>query len=94
MQWNSGGGTKILYFTEKSERIMANWIDLKKPELKHEPNLTFNKKEIELFVTLSDGLTGAEIEIITYDYLRQTVVSESEIDSIELMRKILLSRFH
>jgi hypothetical protein len=49
MQWNSGGGTKILYFTEKSERIMANWIDLKKPELKHEPNLTFNKKEIESF---------------------------------------------
>jgi hypothetical protein len=49
MQWNSGGGTKILYFTEKSERIMANWIDLKKPELIHEPNLTFNKKEIESF---------------------------------------------
>jgi SpoVK/Ycf46/Vps4 family AAA+-type ATPase len=54
---------------------------------------SFKKTEIELFVTLSDGLTGAEIEIITYDYLRQTVVSENEIDSIELMRKILLSRF-
>ena len=53
----------------------------------------FTNLEIDLFVTLSSSLTGAEIEILTYDYLRQAVVSETEVDANELMRKILLSRF-
>lgn len=54
---------------------------------------SFSKEEIETFVKLSDGLTGAEIEITTFDYLRQMIVSETKIESIELVRKILLSRF-
>jgi SpoVK/Ycf46/Vps4 family AAA+-type ATPase len=76
-------------------------MELKEPtgDVRHQlfsnllTRFSFNKIEISLFVTLSDGLTGAEIEIITYDYLRQTVISENEIDAIELMRKILLNRF-
>lgn len=54
---------------------------------------SFTKEEIEKFVKLSDGLTGAEIEIITFDYLRKIIVSDIKIESIELIRKILTSRF-
>ncbi|MBB1338215.1 AAA family ATPase [Pseudoalteromonas sp. SR44-2] len=54
----------------------------------------FNETNIEAFVTLSDGLTGAEIEIITYDYLRQTVINNNNINAVELMRKILQGRFN
>lgn len=54
---------------------------------------SFNEMEIELFVNLSEGLTGAEIEMVTFDYLRQTVVNEDKVEAIELMRKILLNRF-
>lgn len=54
---------------------------------------TFNEIEMEQFVTLSDGLTGAEIEMTTFDYLRKTVINESKVEAVELMRKILLSRF-
>ncbi|MEL4388282.1 AAA family ATPase [Shewanella xiamenensis] len=54
----------------------------------------FSDSEIEYFVTLSDGLTGAEIEMVTFDYLRQTVVNSGKVEAIELMRKILLSRYN
>lgn len=54
----------------------------------------FDDAEIEHFVTFSEGLTGAEIEMVTFDYLRQTIVNDDNVDSIELMRKILLCRFN
>jgi predicted DNA-binding ribbon-helix-helix protein len=54
---------------------------------------TFNKSDIEIFVNLSGGLTGAEIEMVTFDYLRQTVVNGDNIEAVELMRKILKHRF-
>ncbi|ORU92381.1 MAG: hypothetical protein A6F72_04740 [Cycloclasticus sp. symbiont of Poecilosclerida sp. N] len=54
---------------------------------------SFSRVDIENFVTLSNGLTGAEIEIVTFDYLRQMVINEDKIEAIELIRKTLLSRF-
>jgi len=54
---------------------------------------TFNETETDLFVNLSESLTGAEIEMVTFDYLRQTIVNEDKIEAAELMRKILLNRF-
>lgn len=54
---------------------------------------SFTNSEIELFVILSEGLTGAEIEIITFDYLRKMIVTEHKAESTELMRRILLHRF-
>ena len=54
---------------------------------------SFTIEEIETFVKLSDGLTGAEIEIITFDYLRKIIVSDMKIESIELIREILAIRF-
>lgn len=53
----------------------------------------FNEMEMERFVILSDGLTGAEIEITTFDYLRKTVINDDKVEAIKLMRKILLNRF-
>lgn len=54
---------------------------------------SFNNTDIELFVILSNGLTGAEIEIITFDYLRKMVVTGDKVEATELLRKILLHRF-
>ena len=49
MEWNSGGGAGIMYYTEESKNISAKWIDSNKLEIIHEPNLTFDKKEKESF---------------------------------------------
>lgn len=49
LEWNSGGGAGIMYFTEKGKYISAKWIDNQNLKLIHEPNLTFDKKEKESF---------------------------------------------
>lgn len=56
-------------------------------------NFKFKTSEIDLFVTVSKGMTGADIEMATYDYLRHIVINEIEPCSIELLRKLLLIRF-
>lgn len=53
----------------------------------------FNKVEIDSFVRFSEGMTGAEIEIATYDYLRAVVINEQELESSELLRRLLKIRF-
>lgn len=54
----------------------------------------FKKDDINSCVTLSDGMTGAEIEMATHDYLRHSIVNEEKTDAIGLMRKILQVRFN
>lgn len=49
MEWNSGGGAGILYYTGKGKPIVAKWNDNQNLELIHEPDLTFDKKECETF---------------------------------------------
>ena len=49
MEWNSGGGAGIMYYTEENKNISAKWIDSNKLEIIHEPNLTFDKKEKNSF---------------------------------------------
>ena len=49
MEWDSGGGAGIMYYTGEGKSISAKWIDNNNLELIHEPNLTFNKKESELY---------------------------------------------
>ena len=47
MEWSSGGGAGIMYYTGESKNISAKWIDNNNLEIIHEPNLTFDKKEKE-----------------------------------------------
>ncbi len=49
IEWNSGNGAGIMYYTGEGKSISAKWIDNQTLELFHEPNLTFNKKESRLF---------------------------------------------
>ncbi|WP_405604071.1 hypothetical protein [Polaribacter sp. Asnod1-A03] len=49
MEWNSGGGAGIMYYTAESKNISAKWIDNNNLEIIHEPNLDFDKKEKESF---------------------------------------------
>lgn len=54
---------------------------------------SFNNTEIDKLVLLSEGMTGAEIEMATFDYLRHTIVSSEKAEAIGLIRKLLLIRF-
>ncbi|QFZ54233.1 hypothetical protein FEZ18_05210 [Oceanihabitans sp. IOP_32] len=49
MEWSSGGGAGIMYYTGESKSISAKWTDNNNLEIIHEPNLTFDKKEKESF---------------------------------------------
>ena len=53
----------------------------------------FDKADVQSFVRFSEGMTGAEIEIATYDYLRAVVINEQKLDAAELLRKLLKLRF-
>jgi len=56
-------------------------------------NFPFERGEVDSFVSFSEGMTGAEIEMATYDYLRYSIINEVEADAVELQRKILQIRF-
>jgi len=56
-------------------------------------NFPFEGGEVDSFVSFSEGMTGAEIEMATYDYLRYSIINEVEADAVELQRKILQIRF-
>lgn len=49
--------------------------------------------ELESVVEFSEGMTGAEIEIATYDYLRSVVILDKEFNSIELIKNLLKLRY-
>lgn len=53
----------------------------------------FSKEDITYFIHLSEGLTGAEIEMATHDYLRATIVNDAKPDALALSRKLLQMRF-
>lgn len=53
----------------------------------------FKKSEIDNFVLLSEGMTGADIEMATYDYLRHAIINDIDTDAISLLRKLLKVRF-
>lgn len=53
----------------------------------------FSASDIDSLATFSEGMTGAEIKMVTYDYLRFIIVNESSVDSVELHRKLLQNRF-
>jgi hypothetical protein len=52
----------------------------------------FEDGEVDSFVSFSEGMTGAEIEMATYDYLRYSIINEVEADAVELQRRILQLR--
>lgn len=52
-----------------------------------------NKSEIDSLVLLSEGMTGADIEMATHDYLRYTIINEVDADVDSLLRKLLQIRF-
>ncbi|MFP2769271.1 MULTISPECIES: AAA family ATPase [Oceanisphaera] len=56
---------------------------------KHE----FTEEDLKLCVQVSDGMTGAEIEMATYEYLRYSVINELPASKISLVRTILLSLY-
>tara|TARA_R110002126_G_scaffold291348_1_gene451771 strand:+ start:70 stop:753 length:684 start_codon:yes stop_codon:yes gene_type:complete len=49
MEWISGGGAGIMYYTAEGKSISAKWNNNQNLELIHEPNLTFDKKEKDSF---------------------------------------------
>lgn len=52
-----------------------------------------SKSELEELAEYSAGLTGAEIEIATFDYLRSVVINKEEFDVVKLIRQLLILRF-
>ena len=51
-------------------------------------------EEIDILADISDGMTGAEIEISVFDFLRMAIVGEGNIDQHELTRRILLTKYN
>ena len=49
MEWKSGGGAGIMYFTGEGKKVSAKWTDNNNLEIVHESKLTFTKKESESF---------------------------------------------
>ena len=48
LEWNSGGGSGILYFDGIGKKISAKWIDNNRLEITHESDVEFEKKEERL----------------------------------------------
>lgn len=53
----------------------------------------FSEDELKLCVQVSDGMTGAEIEMATYEYLRYSVINELPASTIGLVRTILVALY-
>lgn len=53
----------------------------------------FSEEDLRLCVQVSDGMTGAEVEMATYEYLRYSVINELPASTIGLMRTILVSLY-
>ena len=56
-------------------------------------NFPFSKSDIDSFVIFSDSMTGAEIEIATYEYLRSVIINKEALNASKLLRKLLKLRF-
>ncbi|TCK09079.1 AAA family ATPase [Marinobacterium mangrovicola] len=53
----------------------------------------FTEGDLNLCVQVSDGMTGAEIEMATYEYLRYSIINELPASRIGLVRTILVSLY-
>ncbi len=52
-----------------------------------------NKKDIQLLVKFSEGLTGAEIEMSVNGYLRSIILDDEKFDVFGLVRDLLMHRY-
>lgn len=53
----------------------------------------FSEEDLKLCVQVSEGMTGAEIEMATYEFLRYSVINELPASAIGLVRTILTSLY-
>ena len=56
-------------------------------------NFSISCDELNLCVQVSEGMTGAEIEMATYEYLRYAVINELPLSGIELLKTILIATY-
>jgi AAA+ superfamily predicted ATPase len=52
-------------------------------------NFSTSGEELDICVAASDGMTGAEIEMATFEYLRYAVINDQEISYIGLLKELL-----
>lgn len=53
----------------------------------------FTEEDISICVAASDGMTGAEIEMATFEYLRRSVIQEDTLSQIGLLKELLLVKY-
>ena len=53
----------------------------------------FSDEDISVCVAVSDGMTGAEIEMATFEYLRRSVIQENVLSQIGLLKELLVVRY-
>lgn len=56
-------------------------------------NFSIDEEDVIILSKLSDDLTGAEIEMIIYDYLRYIVINDINFNSTDISQRILKSKF-
>ncbi|HCH2100230.1 TPA: ATP-binding protein [Vibrio parahaemolyticus] len=55
---------------------------------------TTSKADLATLASISEGMTGAEIEIATFEYLRSMIVEGVDYSSYDLMKSILSAKYH
>ncbi|MFT5072033.1 MAG: hypothetical protein ACI8V8_002007 [Chitinophagales bacterium] len=80
-------------FHYKIELLPPEMTERKKIFLSLLRKFPFEDQEIDSLVSFSEGMTGAEIEMATYDYLRHSIINELEVNSTNLLKNLLKVRF-
>jgi SpoVK/Ycf46/Vps4 family AAA+-type ATPase len=80
-------------FHYKIELLPPEMTERKKIFLSLLRQFPFEEQSVDSLVLFSDGMTGAEIEMATYDYLRHSIINETEVNSIGLLKNLLKVRF-
>jgi DNA polymerase III delta prime subunit len=80
-------------FHYKIELLPPKSTERKKILLSLLKKFPFEEQGVERLVVFSDGMTGAEIEMAVYDYLRHSIINEKEVNSIGLLKKLLKVRY-
>lgn len=66
---------------ERERRSLINSLLLK---------FNFEKEGMEICVSATEGMTGAEIEMATYEYLRHSIINDQNPSYIGLLKELLL----
>jgi SpoVK/Ycf46/Vps4 family AAA+-type ATPase len=77
-------------------------LELSAPDKEERVSILFNilnehsqpHDDFDILGEISDGMTGAELEMSIFDFLRIAIVEDGQVDTYELTRRLLLTKHH